>query len=402
VTRTILSGGSVVLPDRVVEGGSLVVEDGRIAAVERRAYGRSNGRDELVVDTHGRLVLPGFVDLHNDALEAEVNPRPRVNLPLPFAIATLDRRLAAAGVTTEFHAVFFANMARKERKLVEAPGRARALLEHAASGRALVDHHVLFRVDIWDPASLESVLESSRGARVPLVSLNDHTPGQGQYRDIEVFKAYFREALGRSREDAERDAQAHVDHARDHPEIAPSVLARAATATRERGLILMSHDDDTSERAEQMYAVGARIAEFPVTIEAAERQRALGMTITAGAPNVVRGGSASGNLDADALLERGLVDVLCADYHAPSLIVALLKIVRAGRLGLPEAVRLVTLNAARAVRLDGTIGSLEPGKRADVAVVDPSGPVPTVELTLLGGSVRYHAPSRSGALALVS
>jgi alpha-D-ribose 1-methylphosphonate 5-triphosphate diphosphatase len=400
MARVIVSGGSVVLPERVVEDGSVVIEDGTIIAIEPRAYANGPARDEWVVDAHDRLVLPGLIDLHNDAFEVEINPRPGANLPLPLALASLDRRLAAAGVTTEFDAVFFADMTRNERKLTEAPGRVRTLQQHVASGRSLVEHHALIRIDVWSPQSAELALEVCAGASVPVVSLNDHTPGQGQYRDVEQFKRYFREQLGRSAEEVERDVAFHMERAHVQSEIAAGVLARVRQVSRERDLLVSSHDDDTPERVELMYEVGARIAEFPVTLEAAFRQRELGMAITAGAPNLVRGGSASGNIGAAELLEHGLVDVLCADYHAPSLLAAMLVPARTGLMSLPEAVRLVTLNPARAVRLDATIGSIEPGKRGDVCVVDASGPVPLAELTLRAGAISSFTPTRRGADAL--
>lgn len=402
--RIILSGGSIVLADRVYDDGSVVIEGGRIAEVSRKPRDRFVRGDELFIDVYGRIVMPGVVDLHNDALEVEINPRPRAELPLPLALAAMDRRLAAAGVTTEFNAVFFTDMARNERKLMDAADRVRTVFAHGAARRALVDHHILFRVDLWKPESLDLALEASRGARVPLLSLNDHTPGQGQYRDIAQFKRYYAEHLGRSAAEVEREVESQMARAAGAPEIAAAVLARVHEATLERGLTVMSHDDDSPARVELMYAVGARIGEFPVTLAAAQRQRALGMTISAGAPNIVRGGSASGNIGAAELLAHGLLDALCADYHAPSLIVAALQIAGEGQLSLAEAVRLVTLNPAKAVGLDERIGSLEAGKQADVIVVDPSGPVPTVELTLRAGEIQHHIPARleRGAIAASS
>lgn len=395
--RLILSGGSVVLPDAVLEPASVVVEGDTIVAVERRAYPATDDLHRPVVDVTGRYVVPGLVDLHNDGLETEINPRPGTNLPLPFALANLDRQLAANGITTEFHAVFFANMTRKERRLEEAAARARSILEYGRSRRALVDHQVLFRLDLWTPESLEQVLAGVASAAMPLVSLNDHTPGQGQYRDVAQFKRFYREALGKADEEIDDEVRAQVDLAREHREISERIVAGISEAARELGLALMSHDDDTVEKVERMYAAGVRIAEFPVTFEAAAHQRLLGMTITAGAPNVVRGGSSSGNLAAEALIARGLVDVLCADYHAPSLLFAAWKIARNGLASLPEAVKMVTLNPARAIRLDHRVGSVAVGKQADLAVVDPSGPAPAVDLTIRAGAVCFQARAANSA-----
>src|SRR5262245_30924635 len=131
--RTILSGGRVVLADRVLEQASVIVEDGHINTVEQRTYPPSASEDETVIDAAGRLVMPGLVDIHNDALELEINSRPRTNFPYPMAIDTADKRLAASGVTTELHAIFFANYDRKERRLEDAPTRVEAIRDWTRS-----------------------------------------------------------------------------------------------------------------------------------------------------------------------------------------------------------------------------------------------------------------------------
>ena len=392
MTAVILSGGTVVLPDNTIENGSIVVEDGRIADVVARALPKPAGGDGLFFDTTGRLLLPGLVDLHNDAIEVELIPRPRAPLPFELAATTLDRRLAAAGVTTEFAAVFFADMTRSERKLSEAPLRAKALLARARDRETLVDQHVLFRVDVWDPASLEAALAACAGATVPLLSLNDHTPGQGQYRNVDAWQRYQVEHLGRSAGEASATTAEQMRRAHDQPEIAAGVLARVEAAAAAGRIIPVSHDDDTEEKVAIMHDIGVRIGEFPVTLAAARRQRALGMTIVAGAPNIVRRGSASGNINVYELLAEGLVDALCADYHAPSMLYAALQLAREEVVGLPEAVRMISLAPARAVGLGTETGSLERGKRADIAVVDARGTTPAVELTLRAGRVGFWSP----------
>ena len=222
--RLILSGGSVILPDAVLESASVVVERETIVAVEQRAYPAGRSAREQVVDIGGRYVLPGLIDLHNDGLETEINPRPGTNLPLPFALANLDRQLAATGVTTEFNAIFFGNMTSKERRLEQAVERVLAIVEHGRSGRALVDHQVLFRLDLWTPESLEKILGTVGAASVPLVSLNDHTPGQGQFRDLAPLKRYYREALGATEEETEAAIEQQVTQARERPEIAAMIV----------------------------------------------------------------------------------------------------------------------------------------------------------------------------------
>ncbi len=274
--RLILTGGAVVAPDAAYEGGSVVIEGGRIVAVTARAYTGPSSPRETIMDVGGRFVLPGVVCLHNDAIEKAVHPRPGANLPLPLALATLDRHLAAAGVTTQFNAINFEDMPDKERTLAWGAALHDALAAFGASGDGLVEHHTLFRCDVRMAASLDAILARAPAATVPLVSLNDHVPGQGQLRDRARMVTQLAGELGSVAAAetwiAEREAFARATEeqvARSYDALGQ--LARA-TAT-----VLMSHDDDSAEKVELMYRLGCRVAEFPVTREAARRARALGM-----------------------------------------------------------------------------------------------------------------------------
>lgn len=388
--RVIFSGGCVVLPNALVDSGSVIVEGDHIAAINQRTYPEATGPEEHVIDTSGRVVMPGLVDLHNDALELEINPRPKTDFPLPLALQTADRRLASSGVTTELHAVFFANYDRKERRLEDAPARVQAVHAYAASGDALVDHRVLYRADLWSHASLDHIMASSEGVERPVISLNDHTPGQGQYRDAEGLKLYLQQVIGQSAEEADRNIAREIARAQEQPNIALEMLSRIRELGVQRSIVVVSHDDDSPERVDQMHAAGARIGEFPINVAAARRQRELGMVIVMGAPNVVRGGSSSGNISAAELIARELVDVLCADYFSPAMLVAVKQLVDAGTLSLPQAAAMVTWKAAAAIGRSDQIGSILPGARADLLVVDFRGPLPHPEYVLRGGEIVWR------------
>ena len=183
----------VVLPDRVIERGAVGLRHGRIAEIADNGVLQNDYDDEI--DARGAYLVPGVIDLHNDSLETEVNPRPEANLPLEFAIANLERRLLSSGVTTEFHAISFMNKANSGRSVAGASHRAAFLAEYAASGRQLIDNQVLHRIDVWSPEHLDAIFESVERLSMRYVSVNDHTPGQGQYRDLSAFKERM-EALG--------------------------------------------------------------------------------------------------------------------------------------------------------------------------------------------------------------
>jgi alpha-D-ribose 1-methylphosphonate 5-triphosphate diphosphatase len=393
-TRLILTGGMVVTRDLVIDGGSVIIEGERIVEVSSATYPVAHSADETVVDVTGRLVLPGIVCLHNDGHERAINPRPKADFPRDFALLTYDRALASAGITTQFHAVSFLTLAAKDRTVSGAVQMSHDIHAFAASGYGSLDHYVQFRCDVRQPDSLESILACVEDAPVRMVSMNDHVPGQGQYRNIgkylEQVKPYLPASMGTDDAGmaawlAERERfKQETDHTVEW------MYSRLAAEARARGFTLISHDDDSAEKVEVMHGLGCRMAEFPVAVEAAERARELGMHVSVGAPNIVRGGSLTGNASGLELAARGLVDILIADYHAPSMLMAALRLHEAGIATLPDAVAMIGANAADAANLPDR-GMLAPGLRADVIVVDRIGAVPVVTQHIVAGTTRFQA-----------
>lgn len=383
----------VVLPDRVIERGSVGLRQGRIAEISDSGVLQGSYDDE--VDARGAYLVPGVIDLHNDSLETEINPRPESNLPLDFALATLERRLLAAGVTTEFHAIAFMNRSNSGRSVSNAAYRSAYLAEYAASGRQLIDNQVLHRIDVWSPEHLAAIFESVERLSMRYVSVNDHTPGQGQYRDLGAFKERMEawvQQRGRVALNPD-DALERMNTRNADKETVPMVYARIAEARQRLCFEIASHDDDSPEKVDTLQTLGARVSEFPVTIEAAQRARDLGMTIVVGAPNIVRGGSSSGNMDAQELFSLGLADVICADYHAPSMLPAAFRLVDEGVLDLPAAIRALSYNAASALqRFD--LGAVRLGYVADLVLVRREGrEFPQVERVFRSGRQMLSLPA---------
>jgi alpha-D-ribose 1-methylphosphonate 5-triphosphate diphosphatase len=391
--RLILTGGTVVTPDAVLENGSVVIEGERIVAVETRAYPTGQERSERVIDVRAALILPGVICLHNDGIEKAIHPRPNANFPRDFAMLTYDRALATAGITTQFHAISFLSLIAKQRTVDGAVDQSHTVHAFAASGHGSLDHFVLFRCDVREPDSLDMILSCIGDAPVRLVSMNDHVPGQGQYRNIEKYFEQVRPYMPTTmKTDDEGMAQWLADRAqfRDRTEhLVELTYNRLAVEARLRGFTLVSHDDDTVEKVEIMHRLGCQMAEFPVTVEAARRARELGMHVSVGAPNVVRGGSLTGNASAMELASHGLVDILIADYHAPSMLYASLKLNREGIATLPQAIAMISANAAAVAGLHDR-GALVPGLRADVIVAHRVGDVPVVVQHIVAGATQFE------------
>lgn len=377
----------LALPDRVVEGGALRIEGGRIAEIAEGAPA-GTALEGPVLDGGGLLMMPGLVDLHGDMIEKEVEPRPGAGFPLEVALGELDSRLAASGVTTAYAGLSFAEGKAKHIRTEE---RARGVIEAVARLRPglRTDLRVHARFEVTN-ARAEPVLRDllARGL-VGMVSLTDHTPGQGQFRSLEQYVRWQAHAYGEDPAKAEARARERMGH------VPAWEVARGVTAlARERGIPIASHDDDTAEKVRIMHGLGAGISEFPVTLEAAAEARRLGMAVLMGAPNALRDASMTGNATARAVMEAGLLDMLAADYHQGAMVPAVIAWARAGLLALHEAVALVTAHPARAAGL-GDRGVLAPGLRADLVLLDDSGAAPRVRAVWRGGRM-IHSDGWSG------
>lgn len=356
-----------VLPDRVIDNATVVVRDGRIAAVQ-------DGRRSAQADLDGchLLLMPGLIDVHTDALERERVPRPNTTVPWDFALTSFESRLVGAGITTVFHGAGFQHSsAHGKPRTVQSALELSAVVD-AAGGRR-IDHRVLHRMDVRSRIGADALrtrLESMPFGDVPpLVSHEDHTPGQGQYVDRSYMERYIVGVDGKS----EQEARAQVDdiiaeaaHTEDVREDNLRWLGELARAGRIR---LLGHDPDTGPVVDALTDRGGTTAEFPTTLEAAQRARERKLLIVAGAPNVLRGVSHSGNISARQLVGEGYADALASDYLPTALLGAVFTLVAEGLATLPQAVRLVTAGPAQVAGLADR-GVLAEGMRADLILVD--------------------------------
>ena len=367
-----LSDVKLILADRIIENGALRIENGMISEITE-----SPGQPS------GFTVFPGFIDMHGDMIELELEPRPKVDFPMEVAVGHLDARLAAAGVTTAYAGVSFSRSAKDgERRSFEHTSAIIRALKDSIRGLR-VDHRIHARFDMTYTdaiAALEGLMEA--GA-VDLVSVMDHTPGQGQYRNIEKLIGY-RMRGGKSEEQARAEIQTRMDNAVPVEQLLEN-LREVSRLCKANGVAMASHDDDTVQKAELMADIGAVISEFPVTMEAAQVAKERGLMIAMGAPNAMRGQSYSGNLSAREAHAAGLLHILAADYHPAAILPAIRALSASDPDGLVGAVRLASKNPAKALGLSDR-GEVATGKRADLAVVDAND---RVVQTICGGEAIF-------------
>lgn len=355
----VFKNARMVLPD-AVQTGSLSVEAGRIAG-----FGASNSSLPQAIDLEGDFLMPGFIEVHTDNFERHLMPRPKVQWAEMPALLAHDAEIAAAGITTVFDALGVGDADHESLRGTAWDAVLQTLDACTAENVLRADHHLHVRCELPAHNTIDLFQPFHGHERLSLISLMDHTPGQRQWENIEHARIYYTGKKGWSQEKFEHQV-AHAE--RLQAQYAEPHRDYFVDYCREHGIALASHDDTTVAHVEQAYAEGASMSEFPTTLAAAQAARERGLLTVMGGPNVVRGGSHSGNVAAADLARHGLLDILSSDYVPGSLLSAVLRLVSDEILSLPEAVAIVSRNPARATGLHDR-GAIEPGLRADLVQV---------------------------------
>ena len=338
----IINNVKLVLEDEVVNG-SLEVQDGRISA-----FAESQSRLAEAIDGEGGWLLPGLIELHTDNLDKFFTPRPKVDWPAHSAMSSHDALMVASGITTVLDAVAIGDVRDGGDRLENLEKMINAVEETQKRGLNRAEHRLHLRCELPHHTTLPLFEKLVGREPVSMVSLMDHSPGQRQYADRSKFE----------------EEQMALAAAWSQPN-----RQRIAAICRERNIALASHDDATCEHVLESRQLGSVIAEFPTTIAAAQASRQHGMNVLMGAPNIVRGGSHSGNVAAHHLAASGLLDILSSDYYPASLLDAAFRIAddEGNAFTLAQAIRLVSKNPAQALGLHDR-GEIAEGKRADLVL----------------------------------
>lgn len=375
MTTDLMAGDFVLSNARIVAGdedflGSLLIRDGRIAAIDRGAVQVAGA-----IDCEGDVVVPGLVELHTDNLERHVVPRPKVRWHAGSAALAHDAQMVAAGVTTVFDAIACGDIMEGSARLANLQAMVDAVTTGQARGYLRADHRLHLRCEVSSANILELFGGLIDNPLVGVVSVMDHTPGQRQFVHPEKYRDYFMGKYGFSEAEMAAFTRRQEENAARYSDTHRRTIAAIC---RERGFRLASHDDATEAHVAEAADLGTHLAEFPTTMQAAKASRRAGMAVLMGAPNLVRGGSHSGNIAAAELAAEGDLDVLSSDYVPISLMAAAF-LLHKGPLGfpLPAAVATVTRNPAAAAGLDDR-GVIAIGKRADMVRVHDTDDMPVI------------------------
>ena len=361
----IINNVKLVLEDETIDG-SLEVQEGRIYA-----FAESQSRLPAALDGEGGWLLPGLIELHTDNLDKFFTPRPKVDWPAHSAMSSHDALMVASGITTVLDAVAIGDVRDGGDRLENLEKMINAVEETQKRGLNRAEHRLHLRCELPHHTTLPLFEKLVDREPVTLVSLMDHSPGQRQFANREKYREYYQGKYQLSSEQMQRFEEEQMALAAAWSQ--PNRQAIAAMC-RERQIALASHDDATHEHVAESHRLGSVIAEFPTTLAAAQASRQHGMNVLMGAPNIVRGGSHSGNVAAHQLAASGLLDILSSDYYPASLLDAAFRIADSddNAFTLAQAVRLVSKHPAQALGLHDR-GVIAEGKRADLVLAHRRG-----------------------------
>ncbi|MGY2261686.1 alpha-D-ribose 1-methylphosphonate 5-triphosphate diphosphatase [Pseudomonas sp. SDO55104_S430] len=366
----ILSNAQLVTADRVFYG-TVLLRDGLIAEV---AEGPS--RLPQAQDLNGDFLLPGLVELHTDNLEKHMTPRPGVDWPSRPAVLSHDAQIIAAGITTVFDAVSIGDVNPKGNRMQKLPAMLEAISSASEAGLTRAEHRLHLRCELCHPDTLSVFRDLVENPLVQLVSVMDHSPGQRQFVLESKYREYYMGKYHLTTTQMDEFITLQMANSRQYSDRYRAAIVEHCLS---RGLSVASHDDATLAHVEESARYGLTIAEFPTTVEAARGCKERNMKVLMGAPNIVRGGSHSGNVAAAELAEQGLLDILSSDYYPASLLQAAFTLAaQSESIDLAQAMRMVSLAPASAAGLNDR-GQIAQGLRADLVQARSQDGLPVVQ-----------------------
>ena len=371
--KSVLRSKNVLIDEAFIEA-DVAINDGLIESIDKY------GTHDFVYDFDDKKIVPGIVDLHSDAIEKEIEPRIGATFPIDLAICELDKKLAMAGITTMFHAIGFEDNPKKQRSIEQAKKQIQII--HDANKEFLnVDNFIHARFELSASEAVEPIKEVIKKGMVHLVSLMDHSPGQGQFKTLEIFKNYYSNYYGLNEEELQKVVDGKMNKDEDK-------IKDLIACVREHKLTLLSHDDDYIEKLEGLSEIGVNISEFPLDLEVARYAVKKGIATGMGAPNIVRGGSQGGNIAAIDLVKENVCQYLCSDYHPSSMLQAVYAMKKDANLSLGKGFSMISKTPAKYANLKDK-GEIKVSYRADIIVIDDSH-IPKVVLTFKDGEVIYN------------
>ncbi len=364
----LITNGQIVTENGILDDFEMLIEEDRIKQIAKKGE-IQYPKDIKIINANKGYVTPGFIDIHADYIENVAAPRPTSLMDLNLSLRETEKVLLTHGITTMYHSLSFYKADEFSTNPVRSPENVEKfidLIHKTHTRKHLIRHrfHARFEIDYFE--AVENLKTYINEGKVHLVSFMDHTPGQGQYRNLQIF----RKTLKAYKKLTDDEIDEVIKKSREKEKLTLENIKEIADIALEKGIAIASHDDDSEEKLELVKSFGTKISEFPITLDIAQKAKDMGLYTVAGAPNVLLGGSHSGNLSAAEAIEHGTIDILCSDYYPPAILHSIFTLHEKYHHDLAEIFKMATINPAKAVNMDHIIGSIEENKKADIIIIE--------------------------------
>ncbi len=380
MNELLLINANLVLPEAIMEHASLLIKDGIIEEIFPKGSLSDSTSDIPRIDCTQKWIFPGIIDLHTDALEHEIAPRPRADFDIGIALRELERKMCGNGYHTVYHSMYLGYTSPRGGSSIPRDILFNRIFE-LAQQQTLIRNKIHLRYEITGIDDFELCMDLLDQGCIELLSINDHTPGQGQYGK----ELYVKSMMDKGK--TEEEALASLQEHQNTPKLSNEQLYKMVNLAHSKGIPIASHDDDTPDKVERMYRMGVRICEFPVNMQTAHFAMNKKMTVIGGASNVLRGGSLTGNLHVAEGIAEGNINCLCSDYYPPAMLHSLFTLNEKYEIPYEKSVQLVSLNPAEAMGLQRETGSITKGKNADLMILEMIDQIPLVTHNIVGGKI---------------
>lgn len=389
----VLTNGQIITETEILTNYALVIKNDRIHSIvpeESIVY----FDDYELIDANGGFISPGFIDIHSDYIESMISPRPTSLMDFSLGIREAEKILINHGITTMFHSLSIYKDDGFSHKPIRNPQNVNRLIQEIYETdheEHLIRNRTHARFEIDNIGEVDRFIETIRDEKVHLISFMDHSPGQGQYRNLEIY----RETLKGYRDLSDEKVEEIISNGKQKDKITLEQIKEISALAVEKNIAIASHDDDEEAKLLLAKSFGTTISEFPINLHVAQKAKELGLWTVVGAPNVMLGKSHSGNLCATEAILATAIDILCSDYYPASLLHAVFKMNEEHQIDLHTMFQMVTLNPAKAVRCDGELGSIREGKKADIIIIEKTNDAfPTVTTTIIDGKITTRTAYR--------
>ena len=380
----LLTNGKIITEEGIIEGQDILIENDIIKKICKN--GEVDSDEIEVINAYGGFISPGFIDIHADYIENMSSPRPTSIMDFNLSLRETEKVLINTGITTMYHSLSLYGKDIFENKPIRSDENVIKLIdtiENTQNKRHLIRHRFHARFEIDNVKGVERLKKYIRDGKINLLSFMDHKPGQGQYRNIETY----RKTLKGYKDVTDSEIDEMIEERQFKDTITSETIEEIAHMAKDRNISIASHDDDSFDKIDFIKGIGATISEFPITMDVAKYAREKGMFTIAGAPNVLLGKSHSGNLSASEAIKDNCIDILCSDYYPAAMLHSVFILNEKYNMDLCEMFKLITINPAKAVKIDNILGSIKEGKKADILIIEKLEELPVITSVFVDGKL---------------